>query len=64
MDKLEQMMTTVDIAEMSHKNILRKIEGREIDGKYIKGVIDILNELHLNPVNDTYLGGHIITVRS
>lgn len=61
------MLTTVDIVEMmemNHKNILSKIEGREIDGKSIKGVIDILNELHLEPVNDTYLGGHIITVRS
>ena len=41
MEELEQMITTVDIAKMmgmSHKNILRKIEGRENEGK-MKGDI-------------------------
>lgn len=53
MQKLEQMLTTVDISEMmgmSHKNVLRKIDGREIDNKHAEGIIDILNELQLEPV--------------
>lgn len=53
MNELDQILTTVDIAEMmgmNHKNILRKIEGRENEGRHIKGIIDILNEHHLEPV--------------
>lgn len=42
-----QMMTTLEIAEMmgvSHKSILRKLEGRTEKGKHIDGVIDILGK--------------------
>ena len=53
MQELDQMLTTVDIAEMMgmlHKTVLRKIEGRENKGVHVKGIIDILNEHHLEPV--------------
>ena len=52
-DNNAQMMTTVEIAEMmgmSHKNILRKLEGRTEKGKHIDGVLDILDRHHLEPV--------------
>lgn len=47
MKEIEQTITTLEIAEMmnmKHGSILRKLEGREINGKHIKGVIDIINE--------------------
>lgn len=47
-----QMMTTLEIAEMmgmSHKGILRKLEGRTEKGKHIDGVLDILGRHHLAP---------------
>lgn len=53
MKELEKILTTVDIAEMmgmQHKSVLRKIEGRESKGVHIKGIIDVLNEHHLEPV--------------
>lgn len=47
MKEIEQTITTLEICEMMnmrHSSILRKLEGREINGKHIKGVIDIINE--------------------
>lgn len=45
MHDLERILTTVDIAEMmgvSHKNILQKLEGRNIKGNHIEGVIEVI----------------------
>lgn len=47
MKEIEQTITTLEIANMigmRHSSILRKLEGREINGNHIKGVIDIINE--------------------
>lgn len=50
MKELEQMLTTLDIAEMmdmQHKNVLKKLEG----DKKQEGIIEILNRLEMEPVN-------------
>lgn len=50
MQKIEQIITTIEIAEMmetSHRNILRKLEGQNVKGKRIKGIIDVLTEANL-----------------
>lgn len=47
MKEIEQTITTLEICEMMnmrHDSIIRKLEGREINGNHIKGVIDIINE--------------------
>ena len=47
MKEIEQTITTLEICEMmntKHNSILRKLEGREIKGKHIKGIIEILND--------------------
>lgn len=61
MQELEQMLTTVDIAEMmgmQHKTVLRKIEGRKTSGNHVDGIIDVLRRHHLVPseyfVKSTY----------
>lgn len=62
MQELEQMLTTVDIAEMmgmQHKTVLRKISGRETSGKHVDGIIDVLRRHHLEPsdyfIKSTYI---------
>lgn len=50
MQKIEQVISTIEIAEMmdtSHRNIVRKLEGQKIKEKHIKGVIEILTEANL-----------------
>ena len=47
MKEIEQTITTLEICEMmntKHNSILRKLEGREIKGKHVKGIIEILND--------------------
>ena len=54
MKEIEQTITTLEICEMmnmKHNNILRKLEGREINGKHVKGIIEILNERQMVPVS-------------
>lgn len=62
MEKLDHIITTVDIAEMmgiSHKNILQKLEGRNIKGNHVEGVIEVIGELNLQPsdyfIKSTYI---------
>lgn len=48
MEQIEQIITTVDIAEMmemQHKNVLKKIEG----DKKQKGILDVLTGLDIEP---------------
>ena len=50
MKEIEQTITTLEISEMlnmRHGNILRKLEGRELKGKHVNGIIDILTQHHL-----------------
>lgn len=50
MQKIEQVITTTEIAEMmdtSHRSIMRKLEGRDDRGKHIKGVIEVLTEAQM-----------------
>lgn len=52
MQELDQMLTIVHIAEMmgiSHKNILQKLEGRNIKGNHVEEVIEVIGELKLQP---------------
>lgn len=54
MQKLEQTITTVEIAKMldatPHKDILKKLEGRtEKNGKHTKGYLEILTERQMSP---------------
>lgn len=54
MVEITQTITTLEISEMigaRHADILKKLEGREINGKHIKGVIDIINERQMVPVS-------------
>ncbi|WP_394919000.1 Rha family transcriptional regulator [uncultured Robinsoniella sp.] len=55
MKELEQMITTVDIAEMmdmQHKDVLKKLNGRtNRNGVHTKGIIEILNERQMSPVD-------------
>lgn len=47
MEKINQTISTIEIAEMMstrHSRILRKLEGHELKGKHIKGIIEILND--------------------
>lgn len=49
----KNIISTVDIAdmmEMTHKSILRKLEGRTVNGKHTDGVIDIINRHQMAPV--------------
>lgn len=53
MQKLEQTITTVEIAKMldatPHKDILKKLEGRtEKNGKHTKGYLEILTERQMS----------------
>lgn len=50
MEKLEKTITTVEIAEMMgmrHADVLRKLEGQNVRGKHVKGILEILNERNL-----------------
>lgn len=54
-------ISTVEIAEMmgiSHKVVLRKLDGRDEKGKHVKGIIEVLTQHHLVPsdyfVESTY----------
>ena len=50
MNQLEQTITTVEIADMantSHRTIMRKLEGQEVKGKHIKGIIEVLTDANL-----------------
>lgn len=54
MQKIDFMLSTVEIAEMldntPHKDILKKLEGRtQKNGKHIKGYIEILTERQMSP---------------
>lgn len=45
MNQISKTITTVEIAEMmevNHWEVIRKLEGRELKGKHIKGYIEIL----------------------
>ena len=58
MKELDQMLTTIDIAEMMgmrHDRILRKLEGQDVNGKHIEGIIEVINGLKIGGINDTYL---------
>ena len=51
MQKIEQVITTTEIAEMmdtSHRSIMRKLEGRDERGKHIKGIIEVLTEAQMD----------------
>lgn len=57
MKQLEQTITTLEIAEMadvSHRAILRKLEGREEKGKHIKGIIEVLTNAQMG-VSDYFI---------
>ena len=59
MKELEKIITTVDIAEimrMRHDRILRKLEGQDVNGKHIEGIIEVINGLKIGDINYTYLG--------
>lgn len=50
MELLERYITTVEIAEMMemrHDRVLRKLEGQEVKGNRIKGILDIMTEHNL-----------------
>lgn len=52
MQELTQTITTLEISEMigaRHADILKKLEGRELKGKHVKGIIDILTQHNLVP---------------
>lgn len=54
MQKIDFMLSTVEIAEMlddtPHKDILKKLEGRtQKNGKRIKGYVEILTERQMSP---------------
>ena len=54
MRQIEQVVTTVEIADMmgvSHKSILQKLEGANRKGKHTEGIIEILNRLNFQPVD-------------
>lgn len=47
-----QTLSSMEVAEMmnmAHKNILRKIEGRDENGKHIDGALDIISQAQLEP---------------
>ena len=67
MKELDQMLTTIDIAEMMgmrHDRILRKLEGQDVNGKHIEGIIEVINGLKIGDVNDTYLGADNYFIKS
>ena len=47
-----QTLSSMEVSEMmnmAHKNILRKIEGRDENGKHIDGALDIISQAQLEP---------------
>lgn len=47
-----QTLSSMEVAEMmkmAHKNIIRKIEGRDEKGKHIDGALDIISQAQLEP---------------
>lgn len=63
MEALKQTITTLEIAEMMnmrHGSILRKLEGREINGKHIKGVIDIINEHQMVSISSNQSATNVV----
>ena len=68
MEKISQTISTLEIAEMMstrHSRILRKLEGHELKGKHIKGIIEILNDNKIIAVDyfikSTYSGAMNVT---
>lgn len=56
-------ITTLEIANMigmRHSNILRKLEGREINGNHIKGVIDIINEHQMVSISSNQSATNVV----
>lgn len=52
----KKVITTLEIAKamgMQHKRVLRKLEGQDVKGNHIKGVIEVLKEYENS---ETYLG--------
>ena len=63
MKEIEQTITTLEICEMmntKHNSILRKLEGREINGKHIKGVIDIINEHQMVSISSNQSATNVV----
>ena len=63
MEALKQTITTLEIAEMmnmKHGSILRKLEGREINGKHINGVIDIINEHQMVSISSNQSATNVV----
>lgn len=63
MEALKQTITTLEIAEMmnmKHGSILRKLEGREINGNHIKGVIDIINEHQMVSISSNQSATNVV----
>ena len=57
MELLEQYITTVEIAEMMemrHDRVLRKLEGQEVKGKHVSGILEIMTKYKLG-VADYYI---------
>ena len=57
MELIEQYVSTLEIAEMMkmrHDRVLRKIEGQEVKGKRISGILEIMTEHNLG-VADYYI---------
>lgn len=52
MVEITQTITTLEIAGMigaRHADILKKLEGRELKGKHIPGIVEILTQHNLVP---------------
>lgn len=50
MKQIEQIITTVEIAEMMemrHDTVIRKLDGRIANGKKVKGIIEVMTDHHL-----------------
>ena len=63
MKEIEQTITTLEICEMMnmrHDSIIRKLEGREINGKHIKGVIDIINEHQMVSISSNQSATNVV----
>ena len=63
MNEIEQTITTLEICEMMnmrHDSIIRKLEGREINGKHIKGVIDIINEHQMVSISSNQSATNVV----
>lgn len=56
-------ITTLEICEMMnmrHDRILRKLEGQELKGKHVKGVIDIINEHQMVSISSNQSATNVV----